>query len=345
MEESIRSFFSFPQNNLRELVDFAEEALFILDEQGIVRAANRAARRLCQYPLIGRPLRLALPSPELAALVVDLVRLGETEMSEQIHIAERPYRARLRTLSGRRTRIGLSLQDISELVRLNRARRDMVANISHELRTPISSIRIIIESLFHEKERPRRRDSIASLRAIQREADSLQHLAEELLLLSMMETGQVYLRMQPVGIKKLIREVCEREEDRREFVDASIHNRVASDLSVLADPDQLRRVLMNLLHNALKWTPKEGEITFSAEENGEEITVIVQDTGPGVPADQTKRIFERFYQMDDSRTRGEGIGLGLAICRHIVEAHGGQIWAEPGAEAGGGFFAFTLLAS
>ena len=345
MEKSIRSFFTFPQDNLRELVDFAEEALFILDEEGIIRVANRTAQRMCQNPLIGAPLRLALPSPELATLVVDLVRLGETEMSEQIHIEERPYRARLRKFSGRRKRIGVSLQDISELVRLNRARRDMVANISHELRTPISSIRIIIESLFHEKERPRRRDSIASLRAIQREADSLQHLAEELLLLSMMETGQVYLRMQPVGIQELIREVCEREEDRRELTEARILNRVPGDLSVLADRDQLRRVLMNLLHNALKWAPEGGEIAFSAEENGEEITVIVQDTGPGVPADQTTRIFERFYQMDDSRSQVEGIGLGLAICRHIVEAHGGRIWAEPGSEVGGGYFAFTLLAS
>ena len=345
MDKGIRSLLAFPQESLRELVDFTEEALFILDERGIVRAANRAARGMCQSSLIGAPLRTVLPAPELAALVVDLVRLRESEMSEQILIAGRPYRARLRTLSGRRARIGLSLQDISELVRLNRARRDLVANISHELRTPISSIRIIIESLFHEKERPRRRDSIASLRAIQREADSLQHLAEELLLLSMMETGQVYLRMQPVRIQDLIREVCEREEERRELADVTFRHRVQSDLSVLADRDQLRRVLLNLLHNALKWTPAGGEIAFSAEENGEEITVTIQDSGPGVPADQTTRIFERFYQLDDARSRGEGIGLGLAICRHIVEAHGGRIWAEPGPEAGGGLIAFTLLAS
>lgn len=343
MVENWRSRFTWPKSNLRELADFTEEALFVLDERGTVRAANQTAKGLCQDPLIGTPLRLALPSPELAALVVDLVRMDESDLSEQIHIAERPYRARLRLISGKRTRIVVSLQDISELVRLNRARRDMVANISHELRTPISNIRIIIESLFHEKERPRRADSISSLRAIQREADSLQHLAEELLMLSMMETGQVYLRMRPVRLHELIREVCEREEERREMAGITINNRVKSETSALADRDQLRRVLSNLLHNAFKWTPEGGEVAFAAEETGEEVTVTVRDSGPGVPADQTKRIFERFYQMDESRSRGEGVGLGLAICRHIVEAHGGRIWAEPG-QPGGGYFAFTLLA-
>ena len=343
MAEYWRSLLTRPGKNLRELADFAEEALFVLDECGNVRAANQAANQLCPHPLIGTPLREVLPSPELAALVVDMLRLGESELIEQIHIAERPYRARLRLLVGRRARIGVSLQDISELVRLNRARRDMVANISHELRTPISSIRIIIESLFHEKERPKREASISSLRAIQRETDSLQHLAEELLTLSMMETGQVFLRMQPVRLWKLVREVCEREEERRELVGVTIHNRVEKKTSALADQDQLRRVLINLLQNALKWTPMGGEIAITAEEADEEIIVTMRDTGPGVPADQTSRIFERFYQMDESRSRGDGVGLGLAICRHIVEAHGGRIWAEAG-QPGGGHFAFTLLA-
>lgn len=345
LAENLRLMLPQPGNRLRELVDFAEEALFILDEQGTVQVANQAAQEICPTPIIRMPLGEALPSPELAALVEDLLRSDESEMSEQIQIDERPFRVRMRTLLGRRKRIAVSLQDISELVRLNRARRDMVANISHELRTPISSIRIIIESLFHEKERPRRRDSIASLRAIQREADSLQHLAEELLTLSMMETGQIYLRMQPVQLGELITEVSEREEERRELAEVTIHNQVGREISVLADPDQLRRVLVNLLHNALKWTPAGGEIVCLAQQNGEEITVKMQDSGAGIPEDQTDRVFERFYQMDHSRTRGEGIGLGLAICRHIIEAHGGRIWAEPDSTAGGGLFAFTLLAS
>ncbi|MCY3935485.1 MAG: ATP-binding protein [Chloroflexi bacterium] len=345
LTENLRSLIARPGNGLRELVDFAEEALFILDERGNIQMANRAAQEMCPTTLIGVPLGEALPSPVLAALVEDLMQLDEKEMSEQVQIDECPFRVRVRALAGRRKRIAVSLQDISELVRLNRARRDMVANISHELRTPISSIRIIIESLFHEKERPRRRDSIASLRAIQREADSLQHLAEELLMLSMMETGQIYLRMQPVQLGELFGEVSDREEERRELAEVTVHNRVDREISVLADPDQLRRVLVNLLHNAMKWTPVGGEIVCRAEQQGEEVKVMLQDSGAGIPADQTQRIFERFYQMDDSRSRGEGIGLGLAICRHIIEAHGGRIWAEAGSTAGGGFFAFTLLAS
>lgn len=333
-----------PAREQSALTDFAEEALLAIDERGVVRAANRAAGQLCPRLLIGANLGDALPAEGLATLVSDMRQLDESEIIDQVSIAGRPYRARLQRLAGRHGRIVISLQDISELVRLNRARRDMVANISHELRTPISNIRIIIENLFHEKERPKRGESINSVRAIQREADALQHLAEELLALSMMETGQVLLRMQPVGLRRLVREICEREEERRERAAVVIHNRVSREMRALADRDQLRRALMNLLHNALKWTPAGGQIEIDAEAAGDEITITVRDSGPGVPADQTARIFERFYRVDDSRSRGEGLGLGLAICRHIVEAHGGRIWAEPG-QPGGGHFAFTLLAA
>jgi two-component system phosphate regulon sensor histidine kinase PhoR len=114
-------------------------------------------------------------------------------------------------------------------------------------------------------------------------------------------------------------------------------------LQVWADHEQVRRVLINLIHNAIKWSPRGGQIKVLSEVIADEVTVSVIDNGPGVPDDQTERIFERFYQVDSSRSGGEGTGLGLAICKHIVEAHGGKIWAE-GNENGtrGGIFRFTL---
>ena len=345
MAEAWRSLLAWPATTLRALADSAEEALFVLDERGAIRAANCAAEEICsQLPVFGKRLSEVLPAPELAELVDEMLRMDEPEQIEQISIDERPYRARLRRLPGRRRWIGVSLQDISELVRLNRARRDMVANISHELRTPISNILIIIESLFHEKERPKRQASISSLRAIRRETDSLQHLAEELLTLSMMETGQILMRLQPVALRPLVREIEERQEERRSQNQVAIHNQVPENMSVLADADQLRRVLTNLLQNALKWTPSGGAIHLSATPSEEGFRISVRDTGPGIPPDQTKRIFERFYQLDASRSHSEGIGLGLAICQHIVEAHGGRIWAE-NAEGGGSIFHFTLLSA
>ena len=114
---------------------------------------------------------------------------------------------------------------------------------------------------------------------------------------------------------------------------------------VLCDWDQIRRVLVNLIHNAIKWSPPNGKITVEARNGGDEITLIVSDEGPGVPDDQVERIFERFYQVDSSRSGNEGTGLGLAICKHIVEAHGGKIWAEGRSDAKGGRFLFTLAAA
>ncbi|MEO8397875.1 MAG: sensor histidine kinase, partial [Chloroflexota bacterium] len=122
---------------------------------------------------------------------------------------------------------------------------------------------------------------------------------------------------------------------------------VSKELRVLADRDQVQRVLLNLLHNAIKWSPPREKIRVRAESSGDEVTITVLDRGPGVPEDQRERVFERFYQVDKSRSGG-GTGLGLAICKHIVEAHGGRIWVEDnseGKDGRGGNFKFTLPAA
>jgi two-component system phosphate regulon sensor histidine kinase PhoR len=238
--------------------------------------------------------------------------------------------------------IGLALQDVSELVRLNRARRDMVANISHELRTPIANIRLIIDSLFHEDEKPKRKRSISSIQAIARETDSLLWIMQEMLDLSMIESGQAILRMVEVPLKSLVDEAIERLEDQSESKDLKIVHDVPGEIQVLCDPDQTRRVLVNLLHNAVKWSPQGETINVRAVNGGDEVIVSVVDHGPGVPDDQVERIFERFYQVDPSRSKQGGTGLGLAICKHIVEAHDGRIWAEGNSQSPGGRFMFTL---
>jgi two-component system phosphate regulon sensor histidine kinase PhoR len=221
----------------------------------------------------------------------------------------------------------------------------MVANISHELRTPIANIRLIIDSLFHEQEKPKRKESASALRAIARETDSLLWLVQELLDLSMIESGQAILRMVEWSLNELAAEAIERMEDQSDSKDIHIRSEVPEGLLVWADHEQVRRVLINLIHNAIKWSPQGGTITVTAEQDiaADEVIVSVLDNGPGVPDDQTERIFERFYQIDSSRSGGEGTGLGLAICKHIVEAHGGQIWAEGNqGNTRGGIFRFTL---
>ena len=115
------------------------------------------------------------------------------------------------------------------------------------------------------------------------------------------------------------------------------------DYDALCDADQLKRVLVNLLHNAIKWSPPGELITVSASQQADELTVSIFDKGPGIPDDLRERVFERFYQADASRSGDEGTGLGLAICKHIVEAHGGRIWAEGNSRDKGGHFVFTVL--
>jgi two-component system phosphate regulon sensor histidine kinase PhoR len=276
-------------------------------------------------------------------MVGDALANEEESLEEQLTLRDRPHRIRTQVILRDGTMyVGLALQDVSELVRLNRARRDMVANISHELRTPIANIRLIIDSLFHEDEKPKRKHSINSLQAIARETDSLLWIMQEMLDLSMIESGQAIMRLVEVPLQTLVDEAVDRLEDQSEAKHLKIIHDVPGDMQVLCDPDQARRVLVNLLHNAVKWSPSGETIRVHAANGNDEVTVSVIDHGPGVPDDQVERIFERFYQVDPSRSKQGGTGLGLAICKHIVEAHDGRIWTEGQSKGPGGRFMFTL---
>lgn len=326
------------------LANAAYDVLMVLDCDGRVLATNTSAELLFAdaHPA-GKTLLEVTHEPTLDSIVQDALANQEEQLEEQIVIDKRMYRVRVQAVdrSGH-SFVALALQDVTELVRLNRARRDMVANISHELRTPIANIRVIIESLFHEQEKPKRKQSTSALRAIARETDSLLWLVQELLDLSMIESGQAILRMIEFPLPELVDDAIERMEDQSEAKDIRIESEVPAGIAVLADRDQARRVLINLIHNAIKWSPAGGKITVRAENRDEEVLISVVDNGPGVPEEFRDRIFERFYQIDASRSGGEGTGLGLAICRHIVEAHGGKIWVDDTPGAAGGRFLFTL---
>lgn len=329
------------------LANSAFDALMVLDSQRYVLALNQSAETLFgRTDPIGQSLLEVTGSLELDSIVQDALENAEEVFEAQIVLGKRFYRVQARVLSyNGDILISLVLQDVSELVRLNRARRDMVANISHELRTPIANIRLIIDSLFHEDEKPKRKRSISSLQAIARETDSLLWIMQEMLDLSMIESGQAIVRMVDVPLYELVDDAVERMDDQSAAKDLKIVSHVPEDLQVLCDWDQIRRVLVNLIHNAIKWSPPGGEIAISAERLDDEVVVKVIDQGPGVPDDQVERIFERFYQVDSSRSGSEGTGLGLAICKHIVEAHGGRIWAEGNSQKKGGRFLFTLASA
>lgn len=325
--------------------DLSLDIVLLLDADLSVVMVNRRAKRLFgDGNPIGRRLTDLVDSPELHSLA-QLALYEDESLEEQFVIKETNFRARARLIIASQTQrfIGIGMQDITELVSLNRARRDLVANISHELRTPITRIRLIIEGLFLEADKPKRKASIQSLKEIAMETDALLWLAQELLDLSMIESGEAILRLVKTPLKQVVDDAIERLESQAAVKDLKIVSHVPQKYDVLCDADQLKRVLGNLLHNAIKWSPRGEAITITASEQADEITISVFDNGPGVPDELRNRVFERFYQADASRSGDEGTGLGLAICKHIIEAHGGRVWAEGNAQGKGGHFLFTVL--
>ena len=338
---------SYERALLLTLANAAYDALIVVNTGYEIVAINNAAEQLFQSDqAIGQSLEAVTNLSELVMMVSDALANEEESFESQVILPQKTqqlnYRVRSQVVrrDGHRF-IALALQDITQLVRLNRARRDMVANISHELRTPIANIRLIIDSLFHDQDKPKRKDSIHSLRAIAQESDNLLWLVQEMSDLSMIESGQAIVRMVECPLYEVVDEAVARLADQSEQRDIRIIHHIPDKMRVLCDRDLIQRVLVNLIHNALKWSPKGDKVTVNAADIGE-IQISVLDNGPGVPPDAVERVFERFYQVDASRTGHEGTGLGLAICRHIVEAHGGRVWAEPNT-SGGGRFMFTLL--
>ncbi|MCU0474732.1 MAG: cell wall metabolism sensor histidine kinase WalK [Anaerolineae bacterium] len=329
---------------LIHLANTTEDALLILDRQ--LRVLNQNTAALQRFPKLATGVRLSeiTDSPALLALVENTFEYGDDHIEEQITLSDDILLVRARSVKqGDRPLLALALQDISQLVKLNRARRDMVANISHELRHPIANIRLIIDGLFHEQDKPKRKESINSIKQIAHETDLLLWLVQSMADLSMIESGQAIVRMVEVNLGELVEASIDRFASQAERKRLIIARNIPTRLRALCDRDLIQRVLANLLHNAIKWTPEVGSITVTANAEGEEIVVSVLDSGPGVPTEQIERIFERFYQVDPSRSGRDGTGLGLAICKHIVEAHGGRIWAEGNDHGAGGRFRFTLL--
>lgn len=242
------------------------------------------------------------------------------------------------------------IEDLSELRRLERVRRDFIANISHELRTPLASVSLLAETLEDAIETDPEKAQVFVER-IESEVHYLSDLVAELLELSRIESGRVPMNIEPVESEMLVREVMARllPQAQRHRVQLRTSLEQGQTL-VAADSKQIARVLVNLVHNAIKFTPSGGTIVIGSRRSPDETMqcFFVSDTGVGIAPEDLSRVFERFYKVSQSRVRanfigpgGSGSGLGLAIARHVIEAHGGRIFAtsEPGK---GSTFTFTL---
>ncbi len=345
------------QTRRKKLLAASTQALVIVENDYSISSANKMAKRL--FGPVDKTITLTqwtrqhqlreLVDQTLQNQKVPPIYLSRDEKMLEVHARA----IRSHTPDGRKVpvAVALAIHDVTELHRLTRARRDFVANISHELRSPVASLQLLVDTLRSGAlEDPQMAPNLLDKMVAQ--LDTLNQLAQELLDLSLIESGQSPLRMSAFLLRDIAQAQIEHLLPQAHRKNLALSNEIDPDLRALVDETMIGRVITNLIHNGIKFT-ESGSVTISAQKlNGrlipheksreDWVLVSVADTGVGIPPDESTRIFERFYKVDRARSRKQsGTGLGLSIARHIVEGHGGRIWAESNGKTGSIFY-FTL---
>ncbi len=336
------------QTQQEALFNSMAEGLLLLDQDGRIQLANRAFNTLfgVTADIRSRTIMEALRLHELADLV-EFLGVQKQVVDCELKLFPPNERwlqvngAAIFNAEGQRQGTILVFHDLTRLKQLERTRQEFVANVSHELRTPLSLIKGYVETLLDgAKDNPEVAEKF--LQTIDRNAERLKLLIEDLLTISELESGRVKLNLQPVPLRPLVEKLLADFKSLAEAKQVKLLGD-ACDLQVKADAGRLEQVLCNLIENAIKYGRNQGTIAIRARPvNGAEVEISVQDNGPGIPPEALERIFERFYRVDKARSREQGgTGLGLSIVKHIVQTHGGKAWVQSDFGHGATFF-FTL---
>ena len=330
-------------------VDALSQGVLTIDGASRIVGANSAAHALLDRApgaLLGRTLIEAFIDTQVEAVAHAALEVGSATGEVAVAGADGPklvLRARRAPSGG----LWIVMEDVSELRRLQQIRAEFIDNLSHELRTPLTTVSLLAETLNREAEAAgdsvpaRMRDRIGK---IEIETSHLVQMINELLDLSRIESGGALGVLDLLDLGQVATDSVER---LRLFADRQgvtfVVDVPAAVPAVQGDEQRLGQVLVNLLHNAVKFSPDGGEVRVSVVASGPEVVVAIADHGVGIPRAAQARIFERFYKVDRARVRGAvgGTGLGLAIARHIIEQHGGRIWVEL-VEGSGSTFSFSL---
>jgi two-component system phosphate regulon sensor histidine kinase PhoR len=342
------------QSQLSAVLDNMADGVLITDSQGLVRLINPAAAAILEADgekALGRSFAQVARDHR----IIDLWRRCYQAREEQVEPVEMDrQQAFLQVIvtplrNGEEHACLIILQDLTRMRRLETVRRDFISNISHELRTPMASLKALVDTLRDGA----LEDPPAAQRFLDRmdvEVDALTQMVQELLQLSRIESGRAPIRMESVTVADVVIPPVERLRPQARRAELELTVEISPDLPrILADTERAQQVVTNLVHNAIKFTPPAGSVKVSASqldspglgwgnqvpgdvesatlEIGEWVLIAVTDTGVGIPARDLLRVFERFYKADQARSGG-GTGLGLAIAKHIVQAHDGHIWAE-----------------
>ena len=328
---------------MKEILSHMGDSIFVVDADSIVVVINTAAEKLLGLSgkdVEGWKFDQRVHNRELSDI---LQRCQQTRAQQAGSVVIDPQNVFLGVIATPLEDRGgclLLLQDLTQMQRLQAMRRDFVSNISHELRTPLASIKALAETLMGGAVN---KPEVATdfLGKLNTEVDKVTQIVAELSELSSIESGEATLEKKPFDMAQTIDATIKRlntQADRAKVrITANKHPGLPQ---ALGDSEKIEQVLINLLHNSIKFTPPDGSIKISARKSGKYVEVTVADTGKGIPTDDLPRIFERFYKVDRARSSG-GTGLGLAVAKHIVEAHGGKIWAVS-TEDQGSTFHFTI---
>jgi two-component system phosphate regulon sensor histidine kinase PhoR len=322
------------------------EGVLVVDEHGRLQLVNDAARRLLKLEreATGRPYVEAIRHPGIVDQIgrsLGGAQPDPLELSLALDVS-RVLVARVTPVVATGRGAVLVMHDITDLKKADQIRRDFVANVSHELRTPLTAIKGYAEALMDDPDDADARNRF--LEIIHRQSSRMERLVKDLLRLARLDAGQETIELArcdvEIVVAGVLADVHQSAAEKRQRIEVQ----VVPDARVLtADPAKLHDVLRNLIENAVNYTPEGGTVRVEASRAGERFDLVVRDTGPGIPAEDLTRVFERFYRVDKSRARPGGTGLGLAIVKHLVQVMGGTVVAanEPG---GGARFTVQLPA-
>jgi len=334
------------RNKLSAVLETMADGVLVVGPDGRVELINKSAGEMLQVKaevVTGRQLLAAVRDHDLRCLVSDCQEKGEQQHAEVEVAANRRVLSSVATpLAGKGGGAGvlLTLHDLTRIRQVDVTRKEFVSNVSHELRTPLASIKAMVETLEGGAmdERAVAADFLAR---IHKEVDRMSGLVKEQLDLAVLESGKEVLRPRPVDVRKVVEDVAGQMQEMARAKGIRLETAVPQGLpNVWCEEDRLRQVLVNLCHNAIKFTPENGVVTVSAASRSGMIEVSVTDNGIGIAREHLPHIFERYYKVERSR-RDSGTGLGLAIAKHIVLAHGGHVSVNS-AEGEGSTFTFTV---
>ncbi len=349
IEDQVRRI-SAEKQRLDTILSSMGEGVMVTNSDGVISLVNPAFRRLFSITgkVEGNKLVEISRHPDLLEAFNDLDQPDVNELVREISI--QPNDITLFThwvplhVDGVRQGVVAVFHDISDLKRAENMRRDFVANVSHELRTPVTIIKGYAETLLDGALESDPARAMRFVEIISSHSVRLANLINDILTLSSLESKEALLELNPLDISGTIAKACVllQESAARKHITITNESMSGAVPRVVADQGRIEQVVVNLLENAIKYTPDGGSVRLFTEDDDQFVRVSVADTGIGIPFKDLPRIFERFYRVDEARTREQGgTGLGLAIVKHIVQLHGGTVFvtSEPGQ---GSIFSFTI---